>query len=162
MDSSPGEDLSETSSMKLIFSRAANLIREAFEVDGGAVFYDAQRGFGDPQSQQKPGSSARISHEDSHTSGDDLQSSGEQHSDHAEEDQNFQQSSPRNAKASPNSPDLGEGLFSRSSIESQKAVELLGFSTGDASSIHGKSSGSLPIRDYFMSCCIGIKSQEET
>jgi hypothetical protein len=32
--------------MKLLFSRAANLIREAFEVDGGCIFYDAQTGFG--------------------------------------------------------------------------------------------------------------------
>jgi hypothetical protein len=130
---SPIEDLSEASSMKVLFSRAANLIREAFEVDGGAVFYDAQRGFGDPQLHQKPGPKARTSHEDSHTSGDDLQSSSEQHED---QDKSLQQASPGSSKGSI-SPGVGEGMFSRSSTESEKTVEVLGFSTADASSIHG-------------------------
>lgn len=128
LDVIPTEDLSEASSMKLLFSRAANLIREAFEVDGGAVFYDAQRGFGDPQLQQKSSLSAPSVHEDSHTSGDDLQSSSELHSDHGEE-KNPLQTSPGSAH--------DEGMFSRSSTESKKAVEILGFSTAEASSIHG-------------------------
>jgi hypothetical protein len=50
------DDTSETSSMRLLFSRAANLIREAFEVDGGAVFYDAQTGFSSNARQQEPSS----------------------------------------------------------------------------------------------------------
>jgi hypothetical protein len=126
------DDLSEASSMKVLFSRAANLIREAFEVDGGAVFYDAQRGFGDPQMQQKSGLSAHSSHEDSHTSGDDLQSSSEQ----PEEEKSPHQTSP--VSAGRRSPGLGsaEGVFSRSSVESKKTVEILGFSTAEASSIH--------------------------
>ena len=133
LEPSPGEDLSEASSIKVLFSRAANLIREAFEVDGGAVFYDAQRGFGNPQLQQKPVSSVNISHEDSHTSGDDLQSSSEQHDDYREKSP--QQTSPRSTGSG--SSGLGEGVFTRSSTESKKIVEILGFSTADASSIHG-------------------------
>ncbi|KAA8572270.1 hypothetical protein EYC84_002896 [Monilinia fructicola] len=41
----PDEEFTEASALKSLFSRASNLIREAFEVDGGAVFYDAQKGF---------------------------------------------------------------------------------------------------------------------
>lgn len=48
--SSPPE--SETSAMKALFSRAANIIRESFEVDGGAVFYDAQKGFASEYTQE--------------------------------------------------------------------------------------------------------------
>ena len=118
--------------MKVLFSRAANLIREAFEVDGGAVFYDAQRGFGDPQLQQQKSGLSVHSQEDSHTSGDDLQSSSEQ----PEEEKSPFQTSP--GSAGHGSPGLGgEGMFSRSSIESKKTVEILGFSTAEASSIHG-------------------------
>jgi hypothetical protein len=135
--SSPNQDIvdssSEALSMKVLFSRAANLIREAFDVDGGAVFYDAQQGFSEPQLQQKSNFSTHTSHEDSPTSGDDLQSSGEQHSDHGE-DQTSPQLSPGRARHS--SPGLGEGMFSRSSVESKKSVEILAFSTTDASSIH--------------------------
>jgi hypothetical protein len=136
LEASPGEDLSEASSMRILFARAANLIREAFEVDGGVVFYDAQRGFGDTHLPQKPGSSANTSHEESHTSGDDLQSSGEQpeYFDHDEEN-NSQQASSGSVRR--DSLGLGEGLFTRSSTESKRPVEVLGFSTADGSSIHG-------------------------
>jgi len=124
---SPGETISEGSSMKLLFSRASNLIREAFEVDGGAVFYDAQRGFN--ELHQKPKVSGSSLHHDSQpTSGDDMTSAGETHSDH--EDANTSQPV--------GSPGLGEGLFSRSSTESKKPVEILGFSTAQASSLHGE------------------------
>jgi len=120
-------DASEGSSMKLLFSRAANLIREAFEVDGGAVFYDAQRGFSDLQ--QRPSSPRSLRREDSHlTSGDDLPSSSETASDY--EGKN-------SPPSKPGSPDLGEGMFSRSSTDSKKTVEILGFSTARASTIHG-------------------------
>jgi hypothetical protein len=113
-DSTPG-DKSETSTMEILFSRAANLIREAFEVEGGCVFYDAQRGF---DSQAKP------TREDC---GDDLPSSGENHSDHDKKSSGRPKST---------STGLGEGLFSRS-VEAKKPVEILGFSTAAASSING-------------------------
>jgi hypothetical protein len=138
----PGEDISEESSLKVLFSRAANLIREAFEVDGGAVFYDAQRGFGDLQVQQKPGLTTSTSHEDTHTSSDDLPSSSEQQ-DNRGEDINPQEESLGSSKdrISPGLGDsLGEGMFTRStrtSTKSEKKVEILGFSTADASSING-------------------------
>ena len=131
------EEFSEASSVKVLFSRASNLIREAFEVDGGVVFYDAQRGFGDPQLQQKPTLGGHTPHEDSHTSGDDLPSSGEN------EDQvdgpSSQEVSPGRSEGQ-SSPGLGEGMFTRStrlSAQSEKMVGILGFSTADASSIHG-------------------------
>ncbi|KAH8599507.1 hypothetical protein B0O99DRAFT_668831 [Bisporella sp. PMI_857] len=124
------DDISEASTMKILFSRASNLIREAFEVDGGAVFYDGQRGFNDLQ--QKPATTNILPHDDSQpTSGDDLASSGEIYSE--QED-----TSPRiSTEPKSDSPSLGEGMFSRSSTESKKAVEILGFSTAQASSIHG-------------------------
>jgi hypothetical protein len=136
-DATPGEDMSEESSVKVLFSRAANLIREAFEVDGGAVFYDAQRGFGDTQLQRKQGSSTSTSHEESHTSGDDLQSSGEQ-PDYQAEEISPQEASSGSSKGRI-SPGLGESMFTRSTRpnESEKMVEILGFSTADASSING-------------------------
>ena len=123
---SPAEALSEGSTMKVLFSRAANLIREAFEVDGGAVFYDAQRGFGD---SQKPGSpiSPKGGDVQGDMTGDELPSASETYSeidDGSLQDKN-------------DSPGHGEGIFSRSSTESKKLVEILGFSTAQASSIHG-------------------------
>ena len=137
----PGtEDTSEASSMRLLFSRAANLIREAFEVDGGAVFYDAQTGFS--SSKQEP-TSPFMRREDtqdsqvdslaesSHTSGDDQASTSEQIS-----DEEFKIHSPSSLTQG-SSPGLGEGRFSRTSQDSGKEVEILGFSTAEASSIHG-------------------------
>jgi signal transduction histidine kinase len=122
---SPADTLSEGSTMKVLFSRAANLIREAFEVDGGAVFYDAQRGFGD---LQKPGSPISPKREDSQdATGDELPSSSEFQSDPDD----------KSPDDKGNSSGLGEGMFSRSSAESKKLVEVLGFSTARASSIHG-------------------------
>ncbi len=133
------EDTSEAPSMRLLFSRAANLIREAFEVDGGAVFYDAQTGFS--SSKQEP-TSPFMRREDtqhsrtdslaesSHTSGDDQASTSEQIS-----DEEFKNNSPSVARGS--SPGLGEGTFSRTSQDSAKEAEILGFSTAEASSIHG-------------------------
>jgi hypothetical protein len=133
-----GDDASETSSLRLLFSRAANLIREAFEVDGGAVFYDAQTGFSSNAGKQDPSSGfvredsqADSLAESSRASGDDQPSSGEQISD--EETKINSPTSP--AQSSP--PGLGEGMFSRSTKDSGKTVEILGFSTADASSIHG-------------------------
>ncbi|PMD28829.1 hypothetical protein L207DRAFT_594031 [Hyaloscypha variabilis F] len=134
-----GEDASETSSMRLLFSRAANLIREAFEVDGGAVFYDAQTGFSSNARQQEPSSpfvqedsQTDSLAESSHASGDDQASSGEQI-----REQDAKISSPSLLpQGSP--PGLGE-TFSRTTKDSGKSVEILGFSTAEASSIHGDS-----------------------
>ncbi|KAG9244362.1 histidine kinase-group I protein [Calycina marina] len=119
---SPEETVSEVASMNLLFSRASNLIREAFEVDGGAVFYDAQRGINNLQ--QKP-TSASANYDSHPASGDEVPSS-------AGEDPEENRT-----KQTAQSPGLGEGLFSRSSIESRRPVEILGFSTAQASSIHG-------------------------
>lgn len=119
------ETPSEASTVKVLFSRAANLIREAFEVDGGAVFYDAQRGF-----SEMPKASPRVplGREDSQQSGDDLHSSDDNHSDSDEK--------PPSPVVS-DSPSIAAAGFSRSSVESKKQVEVLGFSTARASSIHG-------------------------
>jgi hypothetical protein len=132
---SPGDDISETSSMKILFSRAANLIREAFEVDGGAVFYDAQRGFisdvnGKPDTAiNLPG---QENQQESQTSGDDPPSSGESFTEHLEE-----LSPDQRTLLKSDFPGLAEGRFSLTSAESNRTVEILGFSTSDASSIHG-------------------------
>jgi hypothetical protein len=125
-----GDDASEGTSMKILFSRASNLIREAFEVDGGAVFYDAQRGF--TELQQASNSKGNLSREDSHPSGDDLPSGSDIPSDPDEK------RAAQSTGSAANSPDLGDALFSRSSSESRKPVEILGFSTPQASSIHGE------------------------
>jgi len=135
--SSPGNDASEGSSMRLLFSRAANLIREAFEVDGGAVFYDAQTGFSsnvprkDESSQpfEPDDSHTESLAENSHASGDEQASAGDQHSD---EDTKITHPT----LIPQGSPELGERRFSRTTRESGKTVEILGFSTADASSIH--------------------------
>ncbi|KAE8446260.1 hypothetical protein EG329_012346 [Mollisiaceae sp. DMI_Dod_QoI] len=133
---SSSDELSETSSMKVLFSRSANLIREAFEVDGGAVFYDAQTGFSSnvvhPTAGDPPNPQDRDSAADSHTSGDDVPSTGELTSD-GEAKTNFSSQQPRT-----NSPGLADGSFSRTTGNSQKIAEILGFSTPEAASIHGE------------------------
>ncbi|ATZ47737.1 hypothetical protein BCIN_03g00460 [Botrytis cinerea B05.10] len=106
----PDEEFTEASALKLLFSRASNLIREAFEVDGGAVFYDAQKGF----SSDTQTSNLEPSVTDSQTSGDDEMSNGYNH------------------QSSISRP------FTRSSTMSQtREIEILGFSTPEASSING-------------------------
>jgi hypothetical protein len=134
--STPNDDMSEGLAMKTLFSRAANLIREAFEVDGGAVFYDAQRGFGS-NLHRKPETGGGLFREESQpesqTSGDDLQSPGEQSIEYTD-DADIKTA---HQLRSGDSPGLSEGSFSRSSSESKLPVEVLGFSTSDASSIHG-------------------------
>ncbi|TGO55885.1 hypothetical protein BCON_0085g00370 [Botryotinia convoluta] len=106
----PDEEFTEASALKLLFSRASNLIREAFEVDGGAVFYDAQKGF----SSDTQTSNLESSVTDSQTSGDDEMRNG------------------FNLQSSISRP------FTRSSTMSQtREIEILGFSTPEASSING-------------------------
>jgi hypothetical protein len=138
---SPGDEASdEASTMRLLFSRAANLIREAFEVDGGAVFYDAQTGFSSNAARkQEPNlpfsredSQTESFAESSHASGDDQASVSEHHS-----DEEIKANHPTHTL--PDLPGLGEGMFSRTSGEAAKTVEILGFSTADASSIHSDS-----------------------
>jgi hypothetical protein len=120
------ENQSDASSTKMLFSRAANLIRETFEVDGGCVFYDAQKGF---NLLPKPSLPAALSRRDSQLGyGHDLPSSGGIPLDSKDQDTD---------KPGPGSADPGEGLFSRSGTESRKAVEILGFSTTTHASIHG-------------------------
>jgi hypothetical protein len=113
-------EMSEASTLQLVFSRAANLIREAFEVDGGSVFYDAQKGF-DSEFQQE-GSSEDVVDEDWHTD------SATEGKDSAPVYLNSGQ---------PGSPVARSGTFQRTSIASTKRVEILGYSTPLASSIHG-------------------------
>jgi His Kinase A (phospho-acceptor) domain len=134
-----GADVSEATSMRLLFSRAANLIREAFEVDGGAVFYDAQTGFSSSKQEPTPtfvGEDTQDSQTDSladssHASGDDQVDAGE-----LIYDEESKINSPTFiSQGSP--PGLGEGTFSRSTVDAAKTVEILGFSTPEASSIHG-------------------------
>jgi hypothetical protein len=128
-----GDEMSEGSTMRVVFSRAANLTREAFEVDG-CVFYDAQRGFSSDLHRKSEGSHPLFhhdSHQESQTSGDELQSSGEQ------VPENVEVKSQYLPQTRGDSPGLGEGGYSRTSIDSKKPVEVLGFSTADASSIHG-------------------------
>ncbi|KFZ24550.1 hypothetical protein V502_00966 [Pseudogymnoascus sp. VKM F-4520 (FW-2644)] len=121
----PEGAISEASPSEILFSRAVNLIREAFEVDGGAVFYDARRGFSsDMHRKPVPGVRRDGSQADSHSSSDDLQS--------ARKSADLNHTMPPPA----NSPGLLEGTFSRTLTES-KTAEILGFSTASASSIHG-------------------------
>lgn len=115
----PDDEFTEASALKLLFSRAANLIREAFEVDGGAVFYDAQKGFSSDVTQNTNPEHTNLT--DSQTSADD--------------DSPF-----RSINPSPTSRTLAnaERAFTRSSIMSPtREIEILGFSTPEASSING-------------------------
>ncbi|KAF7907000.1 uncharacterized protein EAF01_004587 [Botrytis porri] len=108
----PDEEFTEASALKLLFSRASNLIRETFEVDGGAVFYDAQKGF----SSDTQASNLESSVTDSQTSGDDGMRN---------------RFNPQFSISRP---------FTRSSTMSQtREIEILGFSTPEASSINGDS-----------------------
>ncbi|RDW88946.1 hypothetical protein BP6252_00978 [Coleophoma cylindrospora] len=126
---SPMDEASEESSMKILFSRAANLIREAFEVDGGAVFYDAQKGFSSDFQQKTRGDLAR--HESA--SGAD-----EMESEQADLNEKGELQDAQASDVGPKSPTSPRaGMYSRSSISSSKPVEILGFSTAAASSIHG-------------------------
>jgi signal transduction histidine kinase len=137
--STPGDDFSEASSIKMLFSRAANLIREAFEVDGGAVFLDAQTGFSSDMARRSSESDQPISFRedlytdspcDSLTSDTDLQSAGEHSFDEGDDSV-----VPPTLAARGDS--LGaEGMFSRTTSSSKKAAEILGFSTVEASSLH--------------------------
>ncbi|KAH7412714.1 histidine kinase-group I protein [Cadophora sp. MPI-SDFR-AT-0126] len=111
------DDQSESTAMKVLFSRAANLIREAFEVDGGVIFYDAQCGF-----------SNDMSH--SHGSNDDASSFTESATESSAEAM---------AGHTSNSPNFGDGAYSRTTSSAAKSCEILGFSTPDAASIHGDS-----------------------
>jgi hypothetical protein len=125
---SPGSnEESEATALKMLFSRAANLIREAFEVDGGSVFCDTQRGFGSDYGPDITAENATnledFSSEESRSSSDSTQA----------EARDFIKSQ-RQARLSPK---LRSGMFHRSSTGSEKSVEILGFSTPTASSVHG-------------------------
>ncbi|TVY75613.1 Autoinducer 2 sensor kinase/phosphatase LuxQ [Lachnellula suecica] len=132
----------EESSQKLLCSRAANLIREAFEVDGGCVFFDAQSGpTGDPRrAARNHGSSADdtqdSSAENQANSGDDALFSPLYVPDRADKSTSAD-SSLQASKASPYPSPLGDASSPRYSTSSTKAAEPLAFSTPSASSIHG-------------------------
>jgi hypothetical protein len=126
---SPGSasvEESETSVLKNLFSRAANLIREAFEVDGGSVFYDAQRGFNSQYSQQSSPQSSVIAE---HSSEESISNS------ESIEPKDHRQGH-RQARLSSSGSSSG-GMFHRSSNDSERNVEILGFSTPTAASVHG-------------------------
>ncbi|KAL3424135.1 hsp90-like protein [Phlyctema vagabunda] len=131
--SSPGEDDGEEPTMKILFSRAANLIREAFEVDGGAVFYDAQKGF---RTDFQPNPRAQFGRQESAASScDDLNANDD--SDAGDLDARETPLSPTSKPSQP-STSPREGLYSRNAADNPaKEVEILGFSTAAASSIHG-------------------------
>ncbi|KAK0121706.1 hypothetical protein ONS95_009991 [Cadophora gregata] len=135
------DDQSETTAMKVLFSRAANLIREAFEVDGGVIFYDAQCGFSSDMSHGHGPNDDASSFTESvtespaeamtgHTSGDDHHSA-------EEEGVTTIPSPPTLAPSGDNSPSFGDGTYSRTTSNAAKSCEILGFSTPDAASIHG-------------------------
>jgi hypothetical protein len=115
--------------LKNVFSRAANLIREAFEVDGGSVFYDAQKGFstkyGQDNSIESPIASEDLSSEESRSNSDNPSQP---------EPSSFTGEQTRAHLASVTS---GTRMFYRSSTGSHRIVEVLGFSTSTAASIHG-------------------------
>ena len=122
--SSSSEPHSEASTIKILLSRAANLIREAFEVNGGAVFYDAQKGFRTESQKETPTKSSESGDDDLST-GDELRSADE-----------LGPTSTDRRRPSDNSPGLGEGAYTRSGSESDRSVEVLGFSTPNAASIN--------------------------
>lgn len=144
---SPGSEYSEASAMKILFSRAANLIREAFEVDGGTVFYDAQTGFSSILNRRSENSRSIIPEEvhtdspaeSSHASGDEQLLSGELDSSSNNPEATSAQTTPTrlSPQSQGDSPGLGEGTFSRVIGASHKPVDILGFSTAEASSING-------------------------
>ncbi|CAG8955286.1 hypothetical protein HYFRA_00011268 [Hymenoscyphus fraxineus] len=134
-DTSPADTLSEESSQRQLASRAANLIRETFEVDGGCIFYDAQAGFAPDPPQSRLN---QIAQDESQTdsqvaSGDELLYSNE-----PREPLPFNPPTTRSV-LSDMSPSLTprDATFSRSSNMSHKLADILGFSTPGASSIHG-------------------------
>lgn len=119
---------SEAFILKNLFSRAANLIREAFEVDGGSAFYDAQRGF---NGEYGPGNSAENSMVAEDASSEESRSNSD----------STQAGSPdfpeKQRRARVTSPSSSSRMFHRSSLGSNRNVEILGFSTPNAASIHG-------------------------
>lgn len=127
-----GDTKSEITSRSILFSRAANLIREAFEVDGGAVFYDARKGFGSDMHRKRSGHRDR-SHADSYTSSDGLQSARE--SFHAQGDA-YRVDLDSTLPPPTTQPELPKSTFPPTFTES-KAANVLGFSTATASSIQG-------------------------
>ncbi|KAH8819213.1 histidine kinase-group I protein [Xylogone sp. PMI_703] len=120
----------ESSAMKTLFSRAANLIREAFEVDG-AVFYDAQRGFN--TYNPKLDRTRTASRDESQASGEDTSSPVD-----LPEESDLPIPSRRSSGSATSSEGIShsEGMFGRSTVESTKPVEVLGFSTSAGSSVH--------------------------
>jgi hypothetical protein len=123
---SPGSaEESEEVALKILFARAASLIREAFEVDGGSIFYDAQRGFGNDYgpdtAEEKATNPEDFSSEESRSNSDSTQMT----------------SYIKLQRQTRLSPQSRSEMFHNASVGSEKSVEILGFSTPTASSVHG-------------------------
>lgn len=135
---SPGSDTSEESSQRVLCSRAANLIRETFEVDGGCVFYDAQGTISEQRetprhndsSNQDDTQESTAEAESQVTSGDEFHSAAD------DAEGSLPTIPPLQSPQDTPTPPLGETTFSRTSVVSRKPVDVLGFSTPGASSIH--------------------------
>lgn len=122
---------SEALITKHLFSRAANLIREAFEVDGGSIFYDAQNTFAsdyDQDAMSEEQAVISITKDDSEWPGIEIQ----------ESKIHVNKNVPSQPSTFPTTSDVRRGIFSRVSVEGHKIVEVLGFSTPQAASIHGE------------------------
>jgi hypothetical protein len=139
-----GGDITEPPTKSLLFSRAASIIREAFEVDG-AVFYDAQRGFSNhlyrhSRSNKSMGVGDGLA--DGLVSSDEPVSSGEHFSDHDQ------------ARHPPPHQHGGvsgsrKGGFPRRSADAEKPVDILGISATDGFLNHSDiSPGGRPITTF--------------
>lgn len=138
------ENDSEEASIHALFSRAAKLIQVAFELDGGAVFYDARVGSSETMSCPK---SNLASHQSGGESllGIDCDTTGDE--------QEFFAQSQSGRTFKPNSvPPVmnisswssssnigGDSSYPRLSRTKSKRAEILGFSTMSHSSIYGDS-----------------------
>ncbi|KAI1003443.1 hypothetical protein K3495_g4766 [Podosphaera aphanis] len=134
-----GEDPEETS-IRVLFSRAAYLIREAFEVDGGTVFYDARTGHNETVFSSKVGTSPCKAKEDNHFDNDFCSINNTRDAFVEDNLDNSSSSSPILMDSSFSSGDslkLRNSSWAQSSATTNKKVEILGYSTVDASSING-------------------------
>ncbi|CAL3966640.1 unnamed protein product [Diplocarpon coronariae] len=141
---SPTDSNPESTAMKVLFSRAANLIREAFEVDGGCVFYDAQTGIGSEKAHRQGPHEDESSCTESVTDslaemGMGLQGSDAETSprDVCSDEDATKPSAPTPSSQGGGSMGFGDSAFSHTTSTAPKPCDLLGFSTADAASING-------------------------
>lgn len=115
----------ETSAIKQLFSRAANLIKSGFGIDGGVVFYDLQKGFSNPNVKL---GRTEVSLEENQINPKDASSLSDSIRDSL---------NPPSGREAPVNLLNEEGLPSWSSCKEAKALEVLGFSTPAAASVYG-------------------------